>query len=473
MRVPCAFRARVGAMATPHVAVERRQLEGVVKCQTHLFEKLVPLLERLGPLVDHPNLMGEHALDSIGNYIDESKFDECRARLVSGAGMQLEYKIRKFDVLQCEVADALPPAKRRQCVAVRGCNEVARRLDPDERGTAEIVATFPGGGTLAVRKQRVPERMVVVLTSVKKKKKVLDADLPPEDAPKLKALFDEAAKGERQALFVPRTTSRYVSLEKHSYWELPAWYTEAVATVAQDVFRLHVLVSSTSVRLSRALFLDRVTAHRLNSGAPDTHKTLVKGILHRTSGGCACTLHRSAAPAEKFQRLEVCMEFCGAPIIDGKCSRHWNTNGTLPQSGRFPGTCMHGLKVDFRCAHVHAAGVRGGLRLPLKTDDEKMDIAFAKSYVTDVAACASRLMTVAAEEDKDLQLDMDATLAGLADARLRRNHMGEHMMQHDKTAVRMLRDRSTINKQGRFAGRVPAVCQAILKTHKHLFRVKE
>lgn len=416
--------------------------------------------------------MQPHSIDSIGKAIDEAHFDECRERLVSGTGMKVEYKIRKFDVLQCEVADALPPAKRRQCVAVRGCNEVARRLDPDERGAAEIVVTFPGGGTLAVRKQRAPERLVVVLTSVKKKKKVLDADLPPEDEPKLKALFDEAAKGERQALFVPRTTSRYVSLEKHSYWELPAWYAEAVALVAQDVFRLHVLVSSTSLQLSRALFLDRVTAHRFNEGPIDTHKTLVKGILHRTSGGCACLLHRPAAPAEKFQRLEVCMEFCGAPIVNGKCNRHWNTDGELPQSSRFPGTCMHGLKMEFRCAHAHVAGSSGGLRLPLKTTDDKMDIAFAKGYVTDVAACASRLMTMAAEEDKDLQLDMAAALEGLADARLRRNHMGEHMMQHDKTAVWMLRDRSAINKQGRFVGRVPAICSAILKTHKHLFRVK-
>jgi hypothetical protein len=461
-------------MTTPldHVAVERVQLEGVAKCPVNLLHLLVPLLETLGPLVDHPGLMGEHSIDSIGKGIDESKFDECRARLVSGDGMHVMYKVRKYDVLFCDTADALPPAQRRQCIAVRGTNEVARRLDPHERGSTEILATFPGGGTLAVRRQhRNPRRLVVLLTSVAKKKSVLEADLPEEEAPKLAALFEQAARGERQPVPAPRTTSRRVELVKNSYWELPPWYAEAVAKLAQDVFRLHAFVSSTSLSLSRALFMDRATAHRMDSGAPSTHRTLVKGILHRWSGGCACRLHRSKAPAEEFQRLEVRLEFCGGCVEDGRCNRHWTTEGHLPQSARFPGICMKGLKVELRCTHAHVAGAPGGLRVPLNVEDDKMGIAFAKSFVTDVAACGARLMR-AGPEDKDLALDMAASLGALADARLRHNHVGEHMMQHDRTAVHLLRKRSAIHKNGKLAGRVSAECTAILKTHKHLFRVK-
>jgi len=460
------------ASSLDHVAVERAQLESVAKCSSNVLRLLAPLLETLGPLVDHPGLMGEHAVDSIGNYIDKGKFDECRARLVSGDGMHVIHKVRKYDVLFCEAADALPPAQRRQCVAVRGTNEVARRLDPDERGSTEIVATFPGGGTLAVRRQqRNPRRLVVLLTSVAKKKRVLEADLPEEEAPKLAALFEEAARGERQPVPAPRTTSRFVSLVKNSYWELPPWYAEAVAKLAQDVFRLHAFVSSTSLSLSRALFIDRATAHRMDSGAPSTHRTLVKGILHRWSGGCACGLHRSKAPAEDFQRLEVRLEFCGGCIEDGRCNRHWTTESHLPQSERFPGICMKGLKVELRCTHAHVQGAPGGLRLPLNVEDEKMGIAFAKGFVTDLAACGARLMRTGADS-KELALDMSASLATLSNARQRHNHMGEHMMQHDRTAVHLLRKRSAINKNGKFAGRVPADFTAILKTHKHLFRVK-
>jgi len=461
-------------MTTPfvHVAVERGQLEGVAKCPVNLLQLLVPLLERLGPLTNHPGLMSPHSIDSIGKGIDETKFDECRARLVSGDGMQVMYKVRKFDVLFCETADALPPAQRRQCVAVRGTNEVARRLDPDERGTTEIVATFPEGGTLAVRRQhRSPRRLVVLLTSVDKKKRVLEADLLPEDVPKLAELFDQAARGERQPMPVPRTTCRFVSLLKNSYWELPAWYAEVLAKLAQDVFRMHAFVSSTSLSLSRALFVDRATAHRMDSGVQSTHRTLVKGTLHRWSGGCACGLHRSKAPTEDFQRLELRLEFCGGCIEDGRCNRHWTTEGNLPQSARFPGVCMKGLKVELRCVHAHVAGSTGGLRMPLNVEDDKMDIAFAKNFVTDVAACGARLMRATAEHE-DLALDMDASLSALSDARLRHNHMGESIMQYDKTAVHLLRKRTAINKSGKFVGRVSAECSAILKTHKHLFRVK-
>ncbi len=422
--------------------------------------------------MDHPGLMGEHAVDSIGNYIDKSKFDECRARLVSGEGMQVVHKVRKYDVLFCDAADALPPAQRRQCVAVRGTTEVARRLDPDERGSTEVVATFPGGGTLAVRRQhRSPRRLVVLLTSVAKKKRVFEADLPEEDAPKLAALFEQAARGERQPVPAPRTTSRFVSLVKNSYWELPPWYAEAVAKLAQDVFRLHAFVSSTSPNLSRALFMDRATAHRMNSGAPSTHRTLVKGILHRWSGGCACRLHRSKAPAEEFQRLELRLEFCGGCLDDGRCARHWTTEGALPQSARFPGVCMKGLKVELRCTHTHVTGATGGLRVPLSVDDDKMALSFARSFVTDVAACGAQLMRQGVDE-KELALDMAASLGALADSRLRHGHVGEHMMQHDRMAVHMLRKRSAIHKNGKFSGRVSAESMAILKTHKHLFRVK-
>lgn len=220
-----------------HVAVEKSQLEGIVKCSAGVLPLLVPLLETLGVLIEHPGLMQPHSIDSIGWHIDETLHDECRARLVSGDGLGVVYKIRKFDVLFCEAADKLPSAQRRQCAAIRGTNEVARRLDPSERGAAEIVVSFPSGGTLSVRQNRNAQRMVLLLTSAQGKKKVLDAVLPQSDVPQLERLFGEAAKGQRQAAPGPSTESRLIKLENGAYWCLPAWYAEAVALLAQDVFR--------------------------------------------------------------------------------------------------------------------------------------------------------------------------------------------------------------------------------------------
>jgi len=195
-----------------HVAVEKAQLEGVVKCHPDILRLLVSLLEKLGPLAAHPGFMHQHSIDSVGKYIDDARFDEIRAQLVSGKGVDVTYRVRKFDVISCEAADNLPSAQRRQCVAVRGMNEVARRLEPSERGSSEIVVAFTGGGTLSVRQNRHPQRMVVLCTSTRKVKKAFDALLRVEDAPQLARLFAEAAGGVRQEAAGPINVSRLLSL---------------------------------------------------------------------------------------------------------------------------------------------------------------------------------------------------------------------------------------------------------------------
>ena len=271
-----------------HVAVDKSQLEATAKCPPTVLTTLVALLKKLGPLVDHPGLMQEHAVDSIGWYIDETRVDECNQRLVSGSGVQVVHKMRRFDVVACEGWDRFTQAQRRQCVAVRGTNEIARHLDAHERGTAEIMVTLPGGGSLSVRRQAKPSRMVVLLTSAQKKRRVLDHELAAEDVPALTKLFEEAARGERQLVATPSANSRHLKLDNGEYWSLPAWYAEAIARIAQDIFRTHVVLSSISASVSRSVFIDRVTAHRLENGNIDTHRTLIKGSLHRASGGCAC-----------------------------------------------------------------------------------------------------------------------------------------------------------------------------------------
>ena len=454
-----------------HVAVERKQLEAIVKCPLSILDILTPLLEQLGPLVKHPGLMRPHSIDSVGKYINEARFEEVRAQLVSGNGVDVAYKVRKFDVLSCEAADKLPSAQRRQCVAVRGANEVARRLEPNERGGAEVVVKFSCGGTLAVRRNSNPQRLVVVCTDAKNGKKVLDALLDSSGTACLIRLFEEAVKGQRQAAVPPSATSRFVKLDNGAFWELPAWYAEAVALLAQEVFRLHVFVSAISAQVSRSLFVDRVTLHRLTKGPITDHRTLIKAALHRASGGCACHLHRDTAPVERFRRLEFRMEFCGCALVNGRCPTHSCAEHTA-ESGRFPGTCMLGLKMELHCAHeASKTGARGGVRFPLDVRDERMDLGFAREFMVAVASCGARLARphpALAELEQDTQ----AAIANLNDLRLQHAHMGDQIMQRDVMAVYLLRNGSAVTKGGKFVGRVRADCHAILKTHKHLFRVK-
>ena len=125
---PCACVSAMTSLLS-HVAVERAQLQGVNKSSPATIRMLVALLEKLGPLVNHPGLMTPHAIDSIGKYLDPSNFDTCRAHLVGGIGVKVTYCTRMFDVLSCDAVDKLPTDQRRQCIAVRGTNEMARRLE--------------------------------------------------------------------------------------------------------------------------------------------------------------------------------------------------------------------------------------------------------------------------------------------------------------------------------------------------------
>ena len=452
-----------------HVAVDKSQLEATAKCPPTVLTTLVALLKKLGPLVDHPGLMQEHAVDSIGWYIDETQVDECNQRLVSGSGVQVVHKMRRFDVVACEGWDRFTQAQRRQCVAVRGTNDIARRLDTHERGTAEILVALPGGGSLSVRRQAKPSRMVVLLTSAQKKRRVLDHELAAEDVPALTKLFEEAARGEQQLVAAPSANSRHLKLDNGEYWSLPAWYAEAIARIAQDIFRTHVVLSSISASVSRSVFIDRVTAHRLENRNIDTHRTLIKGSLHRASGGCACGVHGKKAPNTPFKRLEFCVEFCGCPLVEGRCRRHSYAESPT-QSQRFPGFCMMCLKVEFRCAHEHSKASKGGLRIPLNARDDSMDLAFSHPFVMDVASCGAHLM--ASGHSRDLEPDAEATLSAMDDARLAQSCVGDQMLKRDEYAVNLLRSRTPITKRGRFVvGSVPPNCCPILKTHKHFFRV--
>ena len=429
---------------------------------------LVPLLEKLGVLTNHPGLLQPHALSSIGKYLNELNFDAYREWIVTATGLFVTHKVRSFELITCEVADKLPTAQRRQCMTVRGTNELARRLEAKERGGAEVTVTFTNGGTLSVIQHRDPRRMIVFLTLVHKVKKALDAKLEEVDAPALAQFFEEASKGQRQAAISHSPTTRHMQLEGGSFWILPAWYAEAIGILAQDVFRLHAFVSAISATTSRALFIDRVTGHRLERGEVHEHSTLIKASMHRWSGGCACGAHGIAPPPEPFQRLEFRMEFCGCALVDGKCPTH-SREEFARQSERFPGICMLGLKVGFWC--THQGGSRGGMRLPLDVRDEKMDLAFCKAAVHDVASCGAKL-TEANSKYSELRLDMEAALGHLNDLRAQHLHLGEKILQRDVMAVDLLRRGGVLTPAGRFKGRVRAECNAILKTHKHLFRVQ-
>lgn len=458
------------ALPLEHVAVDRRELETASRCPPESHKALLELLKKLGVKAKHPGLLSEKAIDSVGFYLDDANVEQSRAQLQRAQEVRMECRLRRYEVMLCEAADQLPSAHRRQCVPILGTNEMARRLDASERGQMEIVATLQCGATVVVRPhKRAHDRMVVMFTSVQKKKRALDAFLDPRDVPQLIAFFKEAASGQRvnATAVAPRSgmRSRWVPIQDGGFWTLPSWYGEACALVAQDVFRLHALVSATSQPVSRALYVDRVTAHRMTAGPINTHRTLIKTIFHRACGGCVCGLHRSSEPEKPFKRLELKWEFCGCALDErGRCNRHYlaqkKTEGSV-----FPKVCMKELRLELHCMHED----RTGLHLPLNVEDDKMDIGYAKRFVCDLAACGAKLM--AEGEHTELAADATHLMQELETQRLTHNHVGDTMLQSDVSAVYLLGAKVAVNKKSnKFVGRVAADHNSILKTHRHLFK---
>ncbi len=490
-----------------HAARYRDKLEPSGRCTAseaaQLARQLRPLLSELGACTAHPGLLREHAVDSIGRDLDASNPEPLRSKLSaweSGPHAACEAKVflrrKEHEIVTVEAAEKLPHGQRLQCTPIRGSNELARRLEVGERGMGELVIEFGGGASLSVRQQKQPERMLVLLVSRAKKRKVLQGVLRSANAgTALEALFAEAGRGARGAPPVEPIESKLVEPKNSDpFWSLPSWYAEIMGQVAQDVFRLHVLTSASSPDVARPLYIDRVQGHRQDGPAVDVaqHRSVIKAILHRASGGCICGLHR-VRPRAEWKRLELRFEVCAACTAGGaECVRHRGSDSTV-ESVHFPGVCAKNFKVEFWCVHEKAApaaklaegvdaapGRPDGTRLLLTNvfTDKHADAAWLKEPLRDLACCGARLMAKArdAQQVRDLQADADRVVQELARARVQRKQTSELMRERDATAVWMLR-RGGVgvgSGDGKLHGtaQAPVTCkqQHVSKTHAHLFR---
>ena len=508
------------ADAHPHVARRRDRIEPLGECAPPDARRRLRLLRRLLEAVrdklGRPGLLSPHAIDSIGTLLcptvrggplaaGNPLAETYRSVLVDvpaddapmavGAYPRVRAQLRTHETVMVEEAEALPPRQRLVCIAIRGTDELARRLDPEERALADLVVQLDAeGAQLVVRQQPHPLRVVIVLTPARTaaadavaapKRSVLEATLNEADAATLSVLFEGAGKGRLGHVPPDAATAFRVVCEprpgraaRDPYVLLPVWITEHLATLAQDLFRLHVLATAAVPQgTSRLLYFDRATVVRNTDPRfyGNREHTLIRCPLHAASSACVCSLHGGSCTTP-FRHLEFRIEICGAKFIESNgrrcCPRHCAEKIDCQESRLFPGVCTRCLRVELWCCHEcehafvpadavapppRAARADRGVRIPMThllvnpLDDMPKPAQGAWMYesVVDLAACACALAkqaeaspdgkTASLTATLDLKADADNVMAALERECHSRGHVDAQLGVLDQSAVWMLR----------------------------------
>ena len=521
----------------PHVARRRDRIEPAGEC-THedglkRLRLLTELLGVMGTTLNRPGLLSPRAIDSIGTLLcppvkgamaaANPQAEHFRLLLVNpppSSGSKpapyprVRLQLRTHETISVEAAETLESRQRLSCLAIRGTDEMARRLDPQERALSDLTVELDARGTtLVVRQQRAPLRAVVVLmpgtttdSKAKPKRNVLEVTLTKDQGRVLSELFEGSGKGRLGQLRPEPLTAVYMPPTQQStsgHYLLPTWMTEHLATMAQNLFRLQVLATAAvPFGRSRMLYFDRASVHRNDDPRffKDKEHTMVRCSLHTASSACVCPLHRKTTPTP-FRLLEFNIELCGAAFVerDGRrcCPRH---SLMEPQeSTLFPGMCTHSLKVELRCCHERKAVVPGskppprsdgGLRIDMTdllrkpNDDLKREApgAWMLNGVRDLAACACALAKperIGLSTSLESKGDADAVMAALDRECHSRGHTDAQLGELDETAVWLLRlgggeycrrvQKMEVNGKRKLPGDPPDVAL----THGHLFKVKK
>lgn len=479
--------------ACPHVARFRDRVEPTGVCGREDAIKRVQavraVLRLMAVRVKHPGLVGEHAIDSIGKYLDPTHPEPARARLMGQDGNpdppKVMLKTRLYETLFVADAELLDDRTRTRCIPLRGANEVARRLDPSERSLAELTVVLESGAKVVLRQHPDQLRAIVTVTScaTPPKRKTLDAALDPDQKLCLARCFEGAGRGVLSAVREESIAPRRIETrdgQGRGFWELPCWMAENVATVAQDLFRLHVLCTASSPNASRFLFVDRCVVHRLDDPVlhQDNPHTLIKATLHKASGGCLCGLHRKESKTE-FARIEFRIKICDCAFVEQEgvrvCPKHYardapETHQAVEAPSFNAGRCAQALQCEVWCVHDRAEDAASGLRIPLPIPKKWM-----RAPLLDLAACACALTrpgNQAAAKLADLKATMDGVMQELDRTRMVEGHVESALQPWDITSVFLFRnDNPTFGTDKKLRGKcVRQHFQEMGASHGHLFK---
>jgi hypothetical protein len=444
---------------------------------------LRPVLRMFGLAAGQANLCNEQAIDSIGKYLHPLKAELYCVGIMSqsaddGCRPRAWLSRSSHTLLTAQETDNLAEEERARVVPVRGTSCVAREVPVECRELGEVHVQFDGGGSLLVRRA-MTLRITISCISLMGIRKVLTADLPAASQHCIDRLFQQTC---RDAV-VPRMTSqRIVNTSEGSSYDMPLWFSEIMACLGQDLFRLQVITTAAASKpnITRPFQVDRVTFHCFKKPA----KSLLQAVLHPVSGTCICPAHQR--PEHAKSKVVFSVSACGSRVT-GNCSgRHFIAPPS--ENADFGGFCDRELRCTLRCVHSNQD------QEALKGIELVLPVGRCRESLSGLLGCARTLcdsMTndhASVTQGARLESKLSACIAKLQRARLISPHRADEDEDKDKdkdtaedeAAVYLLRMggvSASTNKSGKVSlarrvdggERLTAKNKDLAKTHGHLF----
>lgn len=288
---------------------------------------------------------------------------------------------------------------------------------------------------------------------------VIVGTLPPAMAPILNRLFAPMSIYTNPDLtrLSTRPTKR-PSKATSQTWSLDIINEAFLGSIAEEVFRLHVLaVAATADNTTRVFSLSHANLSRIPPSAKGHPACYgINAYVHAITGKCICKAH-GCKPTSKPLGVELRMRFCGHTVdaTTKQCPIHKKDTHT---SSRFPQLCVCNPTAHVVCKHEKFEGVYIGLDLkgwPLVVDA----IAGMRLYcsecsvdpTTKTAASSSSTSSpaaAAADTSNERRSQISSTIIDimqdLKNVRTERGVAGDRADEHDRRCVQALRSNGAI-----------------------------
>jgi hypothetical protein len=346
--------------------------------------------------------------------------------------------------LSIEEMDALEdPVDRLKCVPIRGQAAVATVSTGLMSTGAEVEIVYTTGASVTLRRNAdVPgdprPSVSMAIKSITKQHKIISGQLDAGLALVVEELFSRDGVVPLPPGIDPKDDFAHAVLignaDKPAYYDMPAWFQEHLGCLAEELFRLHALLTAAhcvgqvrsgkakagvDVVRARTVCVDRAMLFEQFDQKKFKRESglALKVVLHAASARCVCAAHHRAARAP-VKRVVLVLRICGRPV-GGPHAKRCPVHACADESPAFPGVCCLHPRAELVCEHDLSAGGGGaGLRLPLRLDTDR-GMLVARELMCAAAALAAQAPPSGAVVDQarrarvsEVRMSVDAAMTG-------------------------------------------------------------